>query len=55
MNYIIAIICAIVVTLIFGLLIPTEQLYLTWFIYLIVYFGYLIVTILEDIRDGICK
>ena len=55
MNYIIAAICGIVTSLVFGLTIPVEQLYLIWFIYLSTFFGMLIFSTLEDIKDGICK
>lgn len=55
MNYIIATICGIVASLVFGLTAPVEQFYLIWFIYLITFFGMLIFSILEDIKDGICK
>lgn len=55
MNYIIAAICGIVASLVFGLTAPIEQLYLIWFIYLITFFGMLIFSTLEDIEDGIRK
>lgn len=55
MNYVFATICGIVTSVAFGLIAPIEQLYLTWFIYLITFIGMLIFSTLEDIEDGIRK
>lgn len=48
MNYVIATICGIVASLVFGLTVPIEQFYLTLFVYLITFSVILIFLTLKD-------
>lgn len=55
MNYFSAILSGVVTSILFVLVVPEEYLVLVWFIYLITFFGMLIFSTLEDIKDGIRK
>ena len=55
MNYFVAILSGIITSIFFVLVVPEEYLYLVWFIYLITFFGMLIFSTLEDIKDGTCE
>ena len=54
-NYIISFIVATVVLVTTCFMLPEDVYYLSWFSYLLTYFGVFIGMTLEDIRDGIRK
>ena len=53
MKYFIVALTGVVASVLFMLITPEEYIYLSWFVYLITFFGVLLGQTLEDIEDGI--
>lgn len=53
MKYFIAALTGVVASVLFVLTTPEDYVYLSWFVYLITFFGVLLGQTLEDIENGI--